>query len=53
LLLDEPMKLFAADDKQYLQNYLFGLKDVTIIFTTNDPSLISKSEMVILVKQFY
>jgi ATP-binding cassette subfamily B protein len=47
LLLDEPMKLFAADDKQYLQNYLFGLKNVTIIFTTNDPSLISKSEMVI------
>jgi ABC-type bacteriocin/lantibiotic exporter with double-glycine peptidase domain len=47
LFLDEPMKLFAADDKQYLQNYLFGLKDVTIIFTTNDPSLISKSEMVI------
>ncbi len=47
LLLDEPMKLFAADDKQYLQNYLFGLKDVTIIFTTNDPSIISKSEMVI------
>jgi len=47
LLLDEPMKLIAADDKQFLQNYLFGLKDVTIIFTTNDPSLISKSEMVI------
>ena len=47
LLLDEPMKLIAADDKQYLQNYLFGLNDVTIIFTTNDPSLISKSEMVI------
>jgi ATP-binding cassette, subfamily B, bacterial len=47
LLLDEPMKLIAADDKQYLQNYLFDLKDVTIIFTTNDPSLISKSEMVI------
>lgn len=47
LLLDEPMKLVAADYKQYLQNYLFGLKDVTIIFTTNDPSLISKSEMVI------
>lgn len=47
LLLDEPMKLIAADDKQYLQNYLFGLKDVTIIFTTNDPSIISKSEMVI------
>ena len=47
LLLDEPMKLIAADDKQYLQNYLFGLKDVTIIFTTNDPSLIAKSEMVI------
>ena len=47
LLLDEPMKLIAADDKQFLQNYLFSLKDVTIIFTTNDPSLISKSEMVI------
>ena len=47
LLLDEPMKLIAADDKQFLQNYLFSLKNVTIIFTTNDPSLISKSEMVI------
>ena len=47
LLLDEPMKLIAADDKQFLQNYLFSLKGVTIIFTTNDPSLISKSEMVI------
>ena len=47
LLLDEPMKLIAADDKQFLQNYLFGLKNVTIIFTTNDPSLIAKSEMVI------
>jgi len=47
LLLDEPMKLIAADDKQFLKNYLFSLKDVTIIFTTNDPSLISKSEMVI------
>lgn len=47
LLLDEPMKLIAADDKQYLQNYLFGLKDVTIIFTTNDPALIAKCDMVI------
>jgi ABC-type bacteriocin/lantibiotic exporter with double-glycine peptidase domain len=47
LLLDEPMKLIAADDKQYLKNYLFGLKDVTIIFTTNDPALIAKCEMVI------
>ena len=47
LLLDEPMKLIAADDKQFLQNYLFSLKDVTIIFTTNDPSLISKSDLVI------
>ena len=47
LLLDEPMKLFADDVKQNLQNYLFSLKEVTIIFTTNDPSLISKSEMVI------
>jgi len=47
LLLDEPMKLLAADDKQYLKNYLFSLKDVTIIFTTNDPALIAKCEMVI------
>ena len=47
LLLDEPMKLFAADDKKSLQNYLFGLKDVTIIFTTNDPALIAKCDMVI------
>jgi predicted ABC-type transport system involved in lysophospholipase L1 biosynthesis ATPase subunit len=41
------MKLLAADDKQYLKNYLFSLKDVTIIFTTNDPALIAKCEMVI------
>jgi predicted ABC-type transport system involved in lysophospholipase L1 biosynthesis ATPase subunit len=41
------MKLIAADDKQYLKNYLFGLKDVTIIFTTNDPALIAKCDMVI------
>jgi ATP-binding cassette, subfamily B, bacterial len=47
LLLDEPMKLIAADDKQYLKNYLFGLKDVTIIFTTNDPALIAKCDMII------
>jgi ABC-type bacteriocin/lantibiotic exporter with double-glycine peptidase domain len=47
LLLDEPMKLLAADDKQYLKNYLFGLKDVTVIFTTNDPALITKCDMVI------
>ncbi len=47
LLLDEPMKLLAADDKQYLKNYLFGLKDITIIFTTNDPALIAKCDMVI------
>lgn len=47
LLLDEPMKLIAADDKQSLQNYLFSLKDVTIIFTTNDPALIAKCELVI------
>jgi len=26
---------------------LFGLKDVTIIFTTNDPALIAKCDMVI------
>jgi ABC-type bacteriocin/lantibiotic exporter with double-glycine peptidase domain len=47
LLLDEPMKLIADDIKQSLQNYLFGLKDVTIVFTTNDPALISKCELVI------
>jgi ABC-type bacteriocin/lantibiotic exporter with double-glycine peptidase domain len=47
LLLDEPMKLIAADDKQYLKNYLFGLKDVTIIFKTNDPALIAKCDMII------
>jgi ABC-type bacteriocin/lantibiotic exporter with double-glycine peptidase domain len=47
LLLDEPMKLFAADEKQNLQGYLFGLVDVTIVFTTNDPLLIAKCELVI------
>ena len=47
LLLDEPMKLFAADEKQNLQNYLFGLKDVTTIFTTNDPAIITKCDLVI------
>jgi ABC-type bacteriocin/lantibiotic exporter with double-glycine peptidase domain len=47
LLLDEPMKLIADDSKQSLQNYLFGLKDVTVVFTTNDPLLIAKCEMVI------
>jgi ABC-type bacteriocin/lantibiotic exporter with double-glycine peptidase domain len=47
LLLDEPMKLFADDVKQSLQNYLFGLKHITIIFTTNDPSIIAKCDMVI------
>lgn len=46
LLLDEPMKLFADDVKQNLQNYLFGLKDVTIIFTTNDTSITAKCDMV-------
>jgi ABC-type bacteriocin/lantibiotic exporter with double-glycine peptidase domain len=47
LLLDEPMKLIADDVKQSLQNYLFSLKDVTIVFTTNDPSLIAKCALVI------
>ena len=47
LLLDEPMKLIADDIKQSLQNYLFGLKDVTIVFTTNDPALIAKCDLVI------
>ena len=47
LLLDEPMKLIADDVKKSLQNYLFSLQDVTIIFTTNDPALIAKCDMVI------
>jgi len=47
LLLDEPMKLIADDIKQSIQNYLFGLKDVTIVFTTNDPALIAKCDLVI------
>ena len=47
LLLDEPMKLIADDLKQNLQNYLFSLKNVTIVFTTNDPAVIAKCEMVI------
>jgi ABC-type bacteriocin/lantibiotic exporter with double-glycine peptidase domain len=51
LLLDEPMKLIADDVKQSLQNYLFGLKDVTIVFTTNDPALIAKCEMVIYLEK--
>jgi len=51
LLLDEPMKLIADDIKQSLQNYLFGLKDVTIVFTTNDPALIAKCDLVILLEK--
>jgi len=47
LLLDEPMKLIADDIKQSIQNYLFGLKDVTIVFTTNDPALIAKCDLLI------
>jgi ABC-type branched-subunit amino acid transport system ATPase component len=51
LLLDEPMKLIADDVKQSIQNYLFGLKDVTIVFTTNDLALIAKCEMVIYLEK--
>lgn len=47
LLLDEPMKLIAADVQQSLQQYLFGLHEVTIIFTTNDAALIKQCDMVI------
>lgn len=47
LLLDEPMKLIAEDNKQNLQNYLFGLEDTTVIFTTRDEDLAKKCDMVI------
>jgi len=47
LLLDEPLKLIAEDQKQTLQNYLFGLTDVTILFTTKDAEIASKCDMVI------
>ncbi|MFM6995197.1 MAG: peptidase domain-containing ABC transporter [Sediminibacterium sp.] len=47
LLLDEPMKLIAEDQRQTLQNYLFGMRDVTIIFTTRDAEIASKCDVVI------
>lgn len=47
LLLDEPMKLIAEDNKQNLQNYLFGLEDTTVVFTTRDEDLAKKCDMVI------
>jgi ATP-binding cassette subfamily B protein len=51
LLLDEPMKLITEDKKQTLQNYLFGLSDVTIIFTTSDAELANKCDMVIVLEK--
>lgn len=47
LLLDEPMKLIAEDNKKNLQNYLFGLEDTTVVFTTRDEDLAKKCDMVI------
>jgi ABC-type lipoprotein export system ATPase subunit len=47
LLLDEPLKLIAEDQKQTLQNYLFGLNDVTIVITTKDQEIASKCDLVI------
>jgi ABC-type bacteriocin/lantibiotic exporter with double-glycine peptidase domain len=47
LLLDEPLKLIAEDQKQTLQNYLFGLKDVTMIITTKDKEIARKCDLVI------
>jgi ABC-type bacteriocin/lantibiotic exporter with double-glycine peptidase domain len=47
LLLDEPLKLFAEDQKQVLQDYLFGLEEVTMLFTTNDESIAKKCDIVI------
>ncbi len=47
LLLDEPLKLFAEDQKQVLQDYLFGLQEVTMLFTTNDESIAKKCDIVI------
>ena len=51
LLLDEPLKLIAEDQKQTLQNYLFGLEDVTILFTTKDQEIASKCDMVIVLEK--
>lgn len=48
LLLDEPLKLIAEDEKQMLQNYLFGLKDTTVVFTTRDEEIAKKCDLVIL-----
>lgn len=47
LLLDEPLKLFAEDQKQVLQDYLFGLEKVTMLFTTNDEAIAKKCDIVI------
>lgn len=51
LLLDEPLKLIAEDQKQTLQNYLFGLDNVTILFTTRDQEIASKCDMVIVLEK--
>lgn len=47
LLLDDPLKLIAEDEKQTLQNYLFGLKDVTMVITTKDQEIARKCDLVI------
>ena len=51
LLLDEPMKLIAEDNKQTLQNYLFGLNNTTVVFTTRDEEIAAKCDMVILLEK--
>lgn len=51
LLLDEPMKLIAEDNKQTLQNYLFGLKNTTVVFTTRDEDIAAKCDMIILLEK--
>lgn len=51
LLLDEPMKLIAEDNKQTLQNYLFGLNNTTVVFTTRDEDIAAKCDMVILLEK--
>lgn len=51
LLLDEPLKLFAEDEKQTLQKYLFGLDNVTILFTTRDEEIANKCNLVLVLEK--
>lgn len=51
LLLDEPLKLITEDQKQTLQNYLFALKDVTIVFTTRDQEIANKCDLVLVLEK--